>query len=112
VDWDTPVSRTPTVAPGSLACRRALLRERRARGPQKLLGPPTAHVNARSEYHVKRQRLQTRGVTAAGEMKRRATQQSPRRQTVMMAHRFTTERCSNASIPVLRFDASTPDVPL
>jgi hypothetical protein len=46
VDRDTPVSRTPTVAPGSLARKRALLRERRVRGPQKLLGPPTARANA------------------------------------------------------------------
>jgi hypothetical protein len=80
VDWDTPVSRTPTVAPRSLARECALLRERRARGPQKLLGPPTARVNARSEDHVKMQRLRTRGMTAAGETKWRATQQSPRRQ--------------------------------
>jgi hypothetical protein len=112
VDRDTLVSRTPTVAPGSLARGRALLRERRARGPQKLLGPPTARVNTRSEDHVKMQRLQTRGVIAAGETKRRAMQQSPRRQTVMMARRFTAERCTNASIPALRFDASTPAVPL
>jgi hypothetical protein len=55
VDRDTPVSRTPTVAPGSLARERALLREQRVRGPQKLLGPPTARVNARSEDHVKMQ---------------------------------------------------------
>jgi hypothetical protein len=34
VDWDTPVSRTPTVAPGSPARERALLRERRAGGPR------------------------------------------------------------------------------
>jgi hypothetical protein len=47
VDRDTPVSRTPTVAPGILARKRALSRERRARVPQKLLGPPTARVNAR-----------------------------------------------------------------
>jgi hypothetical protein len=30
----------------------------------------------------------------------------------MMAHRFTAERCTNALIPALRFDASTPDAPL
>jgi hypothetical protein len=112
VDRDTPVSRTPTVAPGSLARERALLRERRARGPQKLLGPPTARVNARLEDHVKMQRLQTRGATAAGETKWRATQQSPRRQTIMMARRFAAERCANASIPAVRFDASTPACPL
>jgi hypothetical protein len=34
VDRDTPVSSTPTVAPGSLAHKRALSRERRIRGPQ------------------------------------------------------------------------------
>jgi hypothetical protein len=45
VDRDTPVSRTPTVAPGSLAREHTLLRGQRARGPQKLLGPPTARVN-------------------------------------------------------------------
>jgi hypothetical protein len=69
VDQDTPVSRTPTVAPESLARECALLRVQRARGPQKLLGPPTACVNARSEDHVKMQRLRTRGMTAAVEMK-------------------------------------------
>jgi hypothetical protein len=36
------------------------------------------------------QRLRTRGATLAGEMKRRATQQSPMRQTVMMVRHFTT----------------------
>jgi hypothetical protein len=81
VAWDTPVSRTPTVALGSLAHERTLLRERRARGPQKLLGPPMAHVNVRSEDHVKMQRLWMRGATAAGEMKWWETQQSPRRQS-------------------------------
>jgi hypothetical protein len=45
VDWDTPVSRTPIVSPGSLARERTLLRGQRAGGPQKLLGPPTARVN-------------------------------------------------------------------
>jgi hypothetical protein len=45
MDQDTPVSRTPTVASGSLARERTHLRERRAGGPQKLLGPPTARVN-------------------------------------------------------------------
>jgi hypothetical protein len=49
VDRDTPVSRTPTVAPESLARKRTLLRERRVRGPQKLLGPPTTRVNARGQ---------------------------------------------------------------
>jgi hypothetical protein len=57
------------------------------------------------------QRPRTRGATAAGEMKRRAMQQSPRHQTVMMARCFATERCANASIPVLGFDASMLAVP-
>jgi hypothetical protein len=58
VDRDTPVSRTSTVAPESLARKHDLLREQRVRGSQKLLGPPTAE-------------LQTRGATAVGETKRR-----------------------------------------
>jgi hypothetical protein len=58
------------------------------------------------------QRLQTCGTTAAGETKWRAMQQSPRRQTIMMARRFAAERCANASIPMLRFDASTLAAPL
>jgi hypothetical protein len=45
VDQDTPVSSTPTVAPGSPARERTHLRGRRAGGPQKLLGPPMACVN-------------------------------------------------------------------
>jgi hypothetical protein len=57
------------------------------------------------------QRPQTRGTTAASEMKRQAMQQSPRCQTVMMARRFTAERRANALIPALRFDASTPAAP-
>jgi hypothetical protein len=71
VDRDTPVSRTSIVAPGSLARERALLRERRDRAPQKLLGPPTARVNTRSEDHVKMQRLWARGAPTVGEAKRR-----------------------------------------
>jgi hypothetical protein len=111
VEQDTLVSRTPTVAPGSLARKRALSRERRARGPQKLLGPPTACVNAWSEDHVKMQRPRMRGVTAASEAKQRAMQQSPMRQTVMMACHFAAERCADVPIPALRFDASTPAAP-
>jgi hypothetical protein len=57
------------------------------------------------------QRPRTRGATAAGEMKRRATQQSSRRQTVMMAHHFTAGRCADALIPTLGLDASTPAAP-
>jgi hypothetical protein len=71
VDQDTPVSRTPTVAPGSLARKHALLRERRARGPHKLLGPPTARINALSEDHVKMQRSWAHGAPAVGEVKQR-----------------------------------------
>jgi hypothetical protein len=112
VDRDTPVSRTPTVAPGSPAHKRALLRERRAGGPRSCWALQRHASTVRSEDHVKKQRLRTRGAAAAGETKRRATLQSPRRQTVMMARRFTAERCANASIPTLRFDASTPNVPL
>jgi hypothetical protein len=112
VDWDTSVSRTLTVAPGILACECALSRERRVRAPQKLLGPPTARVNAQSEDHVKMQRPRMRGVTTAGEIKRRATQESPRLQTVMMARHFAAERCADTLIPALRFDASTPAVAL
>jgi hypothetical protein len=76
VDRDTPVSRTPIVASGSLARERALSWERRVRGPQKLLGPPMARVNVRSEDHVKMQRLQTYGAPAVGEMKRRGDRAS------------------------------------
>jgi hypothetical protein len=54
---------------------------------------------------------QTRGTTAAGETKRRATQQSPRRQSAMMARHFTTGRCADAPIPALGLDASTPGAP-
>jgi hypothetical protein len=57
------------------------------------------------------QRLRTRGMTAAGETKRRASQQSPMRQTIMMARHFTTERCADAPIPALGFDTSKPAAP-
>jgi hypothetical protein len=57
------------------------------------------------------QRPQIRGATAAGVRKQQVTQQSPRRQSIMMAHRFIAARCADALIPVLRFDASTPAVP-
>jgi hypothetical protein len=56
-------------------------------------------------------RPRTRGATAAGETKRRAMLQSPRRQTIMMARHFAAERCADALIPALRFDASTPAAP-
>jgi hypothetical protein len=57
------------------------------------------------------QRPRTRGATAAGETKRRASQQYPRRQTVIMARHFATERCADAPIPALGFDASKPAAP-
>jgi hypothetical protein len=57
------------------------------------------------------QRPRTGGMSAAGETKRRASQQSPRRQTVMMAHHFATERCADAPIPMLGFDALKPTAP-
>jgi hypothetical protein len=57
------------------------------------------------------QRPRTRGATADGETKRRATQQSPRRQTAMMARHFNAGRCANALIPTLGLDASTPAAP-
>jgi hypothetical protein len=60
---------------------------------------------------VKMQRLQTRGVTAAGETKRQASQQSSRHQTIMMARHFATECCADAPIPALGFDASKPTAP-
>jgi hypothetical protein len=112
VDQDTPVSRTPTVAPGSPAHERTLLRERRAGAPRSCWALQRHASTVRSEDHVKKRRSWARGAAAAGETKRRATLQSPRHQTVMMARRFTAERCANASIPVLRFDASTLDAPL
>jgi hypothetical protein len=36
----------------------------------------------------------------------------PEASTVMMARRFAAERRANASVPMLRFDASTPAAPL
>jgi hypothetical protein len=84
----------------------------RGRGPRSCWALQRHASTARSEDHVKRQRLRTRGMAAAGETKRRATLQSPRHQAIMMTRRFTAERCANASIPALRFDASTPDAPL
>jgi hypothetical protein len=58
------------------------------------------------------QRPRTCGATIAGETKRRATQQSPRRQTAMMARHFTAGRCVDASIPALGLDALTLAAPL
>jgi hypothetical protein len=69
---------------------------------------------ARSEDHVKMQRPRTRGATAAGEMKRRAMQQSSRRQTTMMARQFIAGHCANAPIPAatpLNAASSVPSAP-
>jgi hypothetical protein len=57
------------------------------------------------------QRPRTCGVTTAGEAKRRMMQQSPRRQTAMMARHFTAGCCADALIPALGLDASTPAAP-
>jgi hypothetical protein len=71
------------------------------------------------------QRPWTCGVTAASETKRRASQQSPRHQTAMMAHHFTAGRSVDAMmahhftagrsvdalIPALGLDASMPAAP-
>jgi hypothetical protein len=57
------------------------------------------------------QRLRTRGATATGETKRRASQQSLRRQTAMMARHFAAECCADAPIPALRLDTSMLAVP-
>jgi hypothetical protein len=113
VDRDTPVSRTPTVAPGSPAHHeRALLRERRAGGPRSYWALQWHASTAWSEDHVKKQRPQTRGAAAAGEMKQRAMLRSLRRQPVIMMRHLTAERCANALIPAQRFDASMLDAPL
>jgi hypothetical protein len=69
VDQVTPVSRTPTVAPGSLACKRALSRERRVRAPRRCWA-----LQRHASTHAVRGpcedvELQTRGATAVGEMK-------------------------------------------
>jgi hypothetical protein len=84
----------------------------KGQGPPEAAGPSngTRH-RAWSEDHVKMQRLRTCGATAAGETKRQASQQSPRRQTVMMAHHFAAECCIDAPIPALGFDASKPTAP-
>jgi hypothetical protein len=57
------------------------------------------------------QRPRTRGATEAGETKRRAMQQSPRRQTAMMARHFTAERSTDAPIPALGLDTLMPAAP-
>jgi hypothetical protein len=85
----------------------------KGQGPPKAAGSSNGtSQRARSEDHVKMQRPRTRGATAAGETKRRAMQQSPRRQTAMMARHFTAGHCTDAPIPTLGLDASTPAAPL
>jgi hypothetical protein len=112
VDRDTPVSRTPIVAPRSLARKRALSRERRVRGPQKAAGPSNStRQRMRFEDLVKMQRPRMYGTTASGETNRRVSQQSPSHQTVMMARHFTAEHCADTPIPALGLDASTLVVP-
>jgi hypothetical protein len=84
----------------------------KGQGPPEAAGPSNGtRQRARLEDHVKIQRPRTRGATAAGETKRRAMQQSPRRQTAMMARHFTVGRCTDALIPALGLDASTPAAP-
>jgi hypothetical protein len=62
----------------------------KGQGPPEASGPSNGtRQRMRSEDLVKMQRLQTRGVTVAGETKQQATQQSPMRQTAMMARHFT-----------------------
>jgi hypothetical protein len=112
VDRDTSVSRTPTVALGSLARERAFLRERRARGPQKLLGPPTARVNraVRGSCEDAEAADAWRPCSWRDEMAGDAV--VPEASNVMMARRFAAERCANASVPALGFDATAPAAPL
>jgi hypothetical protein len=62
----------------------------KGQGPPVAVGPSNGtRQRMRSEDHVKMQRPRTRGVTAASEMKRRATQRCPMHQTVMIACHFT-----------------------
>jgi hypothetical protein len=58
------------------------------------------------------QRPRTCGATAAGETKWRVMQQSPRRQTAMMARHFTAGHYIDAPIPALGYDASMSAAPL
>jgi hypothetical protein len=85
----------------------------KGQGPPEAAGPPNdTRQHARSEDHMKMQRPRTCGASAADETKRWATQQSPRRQIAMMAHRFTAGHFANTPIPALRHDASTSAAPL
>jgi hypothetical protein len=73
----------------------------KGQGPPVAAGPSNrTRQRMRSEDHVKRQRLRTRGMTLAGETKRRATPRCLMRQTAMMARHFTAgalRRRSNSS---------------
>jgi hypothetical protein len=61
----------------------------KGQGPPVAIGPSNGtRQRMRSEDHVKMQRPRTRGVTLAGEMKRRVTQRCLMRQTSMMARHF------------------------
>jgi hypothetical protein len=111
VDRDTSVSRTLTVAPGSLARKHALSRERRVRAPRSCWALQR-HASTRAvRGPCEDAELQTCGATAAGEMKRRATQQYPRRQIAMMARHFTAGRCADAPVLALGLDALMPVAP-
>jgi hypothetical protein len=84
----------------------------KGQGPPEAAGPSNGtRQRARSEDHVKMQRLRTRGTTTAGDTKRQASQQSLRHQTVMMAHHFAAKRCADAPIPALGVDTSTSAAP-
>jgi hypothetical protein len=100
VDRDTPVSRM------------CLLEGAKGQGPPEADGPSNGmRQRAWLEDHVKMQRSWMHGATAAGEMNRRASHQSPRHQTIMKARHFTAEHCADALIPVMGLDASTPPAP-
>jgi hypothetical protein len=84
----------------------------KGQGPPEAAGPSNGtRQRARSEDHAKMQRLRTRGMTADGETKWQVSQQSPRHQSVMMARHFSAERCADAPIPALGFDALKPATP-
>jgi hypothetical protein len=71
VDRDTPVSRTPTIAPGSLARKRALSRKRRVRAPRSCWSLQR-HASTRAvRGPCEDAKLQTRGAIAVGETKQR-----------------------------------------
>jgi hypothetical protein len=66
------------------------LKGAKGQGPPEATGPSNGTRQCtQSEDHVKMQRPRTRGTAAAGKTKWRVTQQSPMRQTAMMARHFT-----------------------